>query len=183
MSSQATLIRTAIVQTMEGSLGSVRKLPMGLFGFGVFEGQPVAAQQARAMDVRYRHQFDVVIGQSRPHRATPLSTKASYRIEARSITLRIVTHLSTTADELARLEQRERIEQAVSDAVGVLSYPNNLLATVAGHATGITSGMLVGGDDGTGWPRYEVVSEDWKRQLHTCRILGVAIVNVAQAVA
>lgn len=181
--SQAALIRTALVQLMEGSLGSVRKLPMGLFGFGVFEGQPSAAQQARASDVRYQHQFDVIIGQARPHKATPLSTKASYRIEARAVSIRIVTRLATSADEPSRLEQRERIEQAVSDATGALSYPGNLLTTVAGEATGITSGMLVGVDDGTGWPRYEVISEDWKKQLHTCRILGVAIVNVAQAVA
>lgn len=183
MSSQATLVRTAIVQLLEGSLGGVRKLPMGLFSFGVFDGQPAAAQQTRALDPRYQHQFDVLVNSARPHKATPLSTKASYRIESRAIVIRIVTHLSTSADELARLEQRERIEQACTDAVSVLAYPGNLATTVAGEATMITSGVLCGAEDGSGWPRYEVVSEDWKRQLHTSRILGVAIVNVAQAVA
>jgi hypothetical protein len=181
--SQASALRRVIIEAMEGSLGSTRTLPFGLFGFGVFEGQNMPAQQSRSMDVRYQHQFDVVIGQSRPHRATPQSMKASYRIEARQVQIRIVTHLSTAADEMARLEQREKIEQAASDAISVLAYPGNLLTTVAGEATQIASGMLVGAEDGSGWPRYELVSEDWKKQLHTARIVGVAIVNVAQAVA
>lgn len=183
MSSQAALIRTALIELMEGSLGLVRRLPPGLFQFGVFDGQPTAAQQARAMDSRYQHQFDVLVSGARPHKSTPLSTKASYRTEARQVQLRITTHLSTTADQMARLEQREKIEQACADAIGVLSYPGNLSATRAGRATHVISGVLVGAEDGSGWPRYEVMSEDWKKQLHVCRISGVAIVTVAQAVA
>ena len=181
--SQASLLRASIIDLMQGSLGSVRRLPLGLFGFGVFDGQPNAAQQARSMDPRYQHQFDVVVGSAKPHKATPLSTKASYRVEARAITIRVYTHLSTTADQAARLEQREKIEQACADAIGVLSYPGNLERTAGGYATDIVSGVLVGGDDGSGWPKYEQVTEDWKKQLHTCRIVGVAIVRVAQAVA
>lgn len=166
---------------MQGSLGTVRKLPLQLFGFGVFDGQPMTAQQARAASPQYQHQFDVTVGSSRPHKATPFSNKANYRIEARAVSLRVVTSLSVTSDELARLEQREKVEQACSDAIGALSYPGNLLFTVNGEATRIVSGMLCGADDGLGVPRYELVSEDWKRQLHTARIQGVAIINVAQA--
>jgi len=182
MSSQAGLITRAIIELMQGSLGSVRKLPPMLFGYGVFDGQPNAAQQARAMDSRYRHQFDVQLSSTRPHKATPFSNKANYRIDARVITLRVVTSLSVTSDEMARLEQRERVEQACSDAISALSYPGNLLFTVSGQATRIASGLLCGAEDGSGVPRYELVNEDWKKQLHISRITGVAIVNVPQAV-
>lgn len=180
--SQAALIRTAIIELMQGSLGNARKLPLQLFGFGVFDGQPMTAQQARAGDSRYQHQFDVTISTARPHRSTPFSTKANYRMEARQVALRVVTNLSATSDELARLEARERVEQACSDAIGALSYPGNLTFTVSGQETRITSGMLCGTEDGAGVPRYELVNEDWKRQLLISRILGVAIVNVPQAV-
>lgn len=173
-------IRTAVIELMQGSLGSTRKLSANVFQFGAFDGQPLAAQQTHSMDSRYRHRFDVQFGSARPHKATPISTKANYRIEARAVTIRVSTHLASSADESARVASRDLAEQDCSDAIGVLSYPGNLTATSAAVATSITSGMLVGSDDGQGIPRWELVSEDWKSQLLVSRILGVAIVNVSQ---
>ena len=180
--SQAALISRAVIELMQGSLGNVRRLPLQLFGFGVFDGQPMAAQQARATDSRYQHQFDVTVTAAKPHRATPQGNRASYRIESRSIMLRIITPLSATSDEMARLEQRQKVEQACSDAISALSYPGNLTFTVSGQQTRIVSGLLCGSEDGAGVPRFELVTEDWKKQLHISRIIGVAIVNVPQAV-
>jgi hypothetical protein len=179
---QAGFIRTAIIELMEGDLGSARKLTADVFKFGAFEGQPVGAQQAHTIESTYTHRFDVQLGASRPHKSTPQSTKASYRIEARPVTIRVFTHLSSSADEDARLDIRETIEQNCSDAIGVLAYPGNLTQTVAGDLTGLASGMLCGAEDGSGVPRLEQVSEDWKKQLHVCRIVGTAIVSVAQPV-
>lgn len=173
-------IRTAIAELMQGTLGSTRKLTANVFMFGVFDGQPLAAQQAQSMDSRYRHRFDVQVSSARPHKATPISSKANYRIEARAVTIRVSTHLASSADESARTAARDLAEQDCSDAIGVLSYPGNLTVTSAAAATGITSGMLVGSDDGQGVPRWEFVSEDWKSQLLVSRIMGVAIVNVSQ---
>lgn len=175
-------IRTALIELMQGQLGAVRVLTPGVFQFGVFEGQPIAAQQAQSMDSRYRHRFDVIVNSAKPHKASPISAKANYRIEARAVTVRISTHLASSADQTARIAARDQLEQDCSDAIGVLSYPGNLRATSAAVVTDITSGMLVGAEDGQGIPRWEVVAEDWKRQLLVSRILGIAIVNVSQAV-
>ena len=177
-------IRQAIIEVMQGQGGAVRTLDDDVFGFGVFDGQPIQAQQARTIDqAAFRHQFDVTISTARPHKATPISTKANYRIEARSVVITIVTHFSSTADATARLAVRDALEQDVSDAIGVLSYPGNLTQTQAAAPTNIASGMLIGAEDGVGIPRWEMTAEDWKRQLYRSRILGVAIINVAQAVA
>ena len=176
-------IRQAIIEVMQGQGGAGRTLQNNVFGFGVFDGQPIQAQQARTINqASYRHQFDVQVSASRPHKATPQSTKANYRIEARSVVIRLWTHFASSAEESTRKSVRDTLEQDASDAIGVLCYPGNLTQTAGSVATNITSGMLCGAEDGSGWPRWELITEDWKRQLYSSRILGVAIINVAQVV-
>lgn len=162
----ATTIRDSIILLMEFGMPQV-----DVFKFGVFDGQPVAAQQAMAMEQPYQHRFDVQVSSAKPHRATPISTKASYRVESRSVTIRIYTHLNASSDQAARIAARARVEENCDIAISRLCYPGLL------YAPEIVSGMMCGAEDGSGFPRWEEVSEDWKRQLHLSRILGTIIVS------
>lgn len=175
-------IRAAIRELLEGEIGSVRTLPQWVFKYGTFIGQPDDAMKAFALDHRYKHRFDVSFAPLQRHGATPLSHKSSVRIDRLDVTIDIVTTLRSTVDEDARNAQRELIEQNAELALQALMYPGNLEMDSKGRATGLVSGFLQG-RNGDAHPSWEVVSEDWTLQLHRSRILGSAVVVIAQAIA
>jgi hypothetical protein len=183
MSIAAAAIVNAIVEALDGTMNSTRDVDAAALGGGVFEGQPVQAQQSRAIQTAdKRHRFDVrLMGQQR-HASSPASIKASHRTALVPVQIDITTTLKTTAQESERFAQRASVASDADDAIQALTYPGNLTTDDADTATGIVSGMLFG-PDGSGQPQWSVVSEDWSRHLLKSVIRGSAIVVVAQAVA
>lgn len=180
--SQASAIRTAITELLRGSIGTTRIVPQGMFEPGVHAGQKPSAQQAKAIDRRYEHRFDVVVSRQAKNAATPLSVTASYRIAQHSVVINIATKLKSVVRDDAREEQRAQIEGDCDVAIQALNYPNNLLATLGAQLTGIVSGMLQG-PDGLATPTWELVEENWEQHLLRSRIIAEAIVIQQQAVA
>jgi hypothetical protein len=180
MSIAAEAIFNAITEALNGTLTSTRGVDKNAMGSGVFDGQPVQAQQARARNTGKAHWFDVrMLGQLR-HGSTPASINGSYRNVLVPVEVTITTTLKTTAQDSDRMAQRAAAASVADDAVQALTYPGNLTTDAAGTATGIVSGMLFG-PDGTGLPQWSVTAEDWDLQLHRSVIRGGAVVVVTQA--
>lgn len=177
----ATAIRSAIKSLLEGDIGVIRTLSPNTFKYGVFDGQPLAAQKAKVNDPLYSHRFDCRIGGQRMHSSTPISAKSSYKTVAVPVTIDIFTGLQSTALDDRRDDQRNAIENDIQLAVQALEYPGNLSLDSDGNATGIVSGILMGAL-GFGHPTTEVVSEDWKNLIHKSRISGAVVVVVDQRV-
>jgi hypothetical protein len=179
---QSAAMRTAIAELLRGSIGNVRVVPAGLFEPGVFEGQKASAKQVKVIDHRFQHRFDVSVTRQSRNAATPLSTKASYRIAQYSITIQIWTRLKAVTQIETREEQLARIEGDFDVVAQALNYPNNLTATLGAQQTGIVSGLLQG-PDGSATPVWELVEENWELHLLRSRIVAEAIVIQQQAVA
>jgi hypothetical protein len=176
----AARIRTAVRELLEGTIGTTRAVTSGVFRYGVFDGQPLQAQQAKTAITTYTHRFDVLIKSLSRHAATPSSNNASHRIARCAVEIPIWSHLKSTAQESERAEQREKIENDCDLAMQALCYRNNLAATSAAAATGIISGMLLGAD-GSGYPTWTVVDENWQRHMLRSVIRASAALVITQA--
>lgn len=179
MTYKATAIRGAIKGVMEGRLGTVRTCPDGMFKYGVFDGQPLIATQALAIDIRFHHRFDIVFGPLRRHESTPVSTQSSFRMSRLAIEIPIWTTLATTVQLEARDAQRSLVAADASTAMEALTRPNALTVDNLGVPTGIVSGLLSG--DGDAYPEWGITSEDWTLGLLKSRITATAIVVISQA--
>lgn len=179
MTYRADAIRGAIKAVMEGRQGVVRTCPDGMFKYGAFDGQPDTATQALAVDIRFHHRFDIVLGPIRRHESTPVSTQSSMRMSRLMIQIPIWTTLATTVQTEARDAQRTLVAADASTAMEALTRPNALTVDNLNVATGIVSGLLSG--DGDAYPSWEIVAEDWDKGLLKSRILATAIVVIPQA--
>jgi hypothetical protein len=179
---QSSAIRTAIIELIRGSIGVVRIVPAGLFEPGVFEGQKTAAQQAKTIDHRFAHRFDLKVDRQSKNAATPISSKASYRLSQYSVTINITTRLKAATRDDDREIQRAKAEGDTDLVIQALNYPGNLLATLGAQQTGIVSGLLQG-PDGAATPIWELVEENWEQHLLRSRIVAEATVIQQQAVA
>jgi hypothetical protein len=179
---QTLRIRTAITEVLRGSSGSVRIVPAGMFEGGVTAGHTVPGQQAKTLDHRFTHRFDVSVTKQAPNAATPISVKASYRLAEFSITVNFWTKLKATVLEADRELQRALIEGDIDVAIQALNYPGNLEFTLDGESTGIISGMLLG-PDSVGTPVWELVEEDWKQHILRSRVTAAAKVKIVQPAA
>ncbi len=180
MSIAAAAIRQSIKEVMQGQAGEVRTVDSSKFGYGVFDGQPTAAQQARAIqDADKTHRFDIKLGSYELQAASPLSSNAPTRNIRVPITIGVWTTLRSTAQEAERDEQRDAITADADEAIQALSYRGNLTQDSALRQTNIVSGLLQG-PDGKGPPRWRLVSEDWKAHLLRSEITASAIVVVTQ---
>lgn len=178
MALQAANIRQTIIDVLESSVGNLQ-IDAGKFAFGVFEGQPTGAQQAKAVQSAVAaHRFDVVLSPLRNSDATNVAVNAVRRICELDITIPIWTHVKTTAQEDERKTILASIESDCEDAIQVLAHPSNLTESAAAGATNIVSGMMLG-PGGQGAPQYRTVDADWKTQLVKSEIVGTLIVTVA----
>ena len=179
---QQKYIRTAIVELVRGSIGTTRVVPAGMFGEGVHAGQKPSAQQAKALNRNYTHRFDVAVRVAGVHEASAVSVKTSSRISRFAVEIMFTTKLKSVVQDEARDDVLARVAGDGDVVIQALNYPNNLLTTNDGEATGIVSGMLLGPDN-TSTPRWELVEENWEQQLLRSRIVAEAIVIQVQAVA
>lgn len=183
MSIAAAAIRTAITELLEGTIGTTRTVTANKFKSGAFEGQPIAATQAKTAITTYNHRFDVRILSLRgKHGASPMSIKASHRIERATIEIPLWSHLASTVQDSSRATQREEIENECDMAIQALCYPGNLTQTSAAVTTGIVSGLLVG-PDGSGVPTWTVIEENWQRHMLRSVIRASASLIITQAAA
>jgi len=176
------VIANAVIALLEGVTGIVRRVPPDMFKFGAFEGQPEAALKAFAVDTRYAHRFDVILGDWDAHGSTPLSNTGPYRNTRLPITIDIWTALRSTSQAEARRAQRELIQADANTAVQALMYRNNLNTDANGTETGIISGLLMGPDASGLHPKWSTVNEDWIAQIHRSQIVGTALVKIHQNV-
>lgn len=175
----ATHTRQAIIDLLQGDMGTTAKLTAGLFKYGVFKGQPEQAQQANALQTSTgRHWFDVQIGALTTNESSPMSGQSNRRVCNVPIRIDITTHVATTAQGNQRKADLAAIEQDCGRAIRALHFPGNLTTDDNGGATGIVSGLLLGAG---GCPVWEKGEEDWPKSLVHSRIEANAIVEVIQA--
>lgn len=173
-------IRNAIRDVLEGTdTRGFRKMVPDVFKYGAFDGNNDRSNHALTLDIRYQHRFDVVLGPLRQNGSSPMSNKGPARHSTIDITVEIWTRLGSTVNVEERDLQRERVEQNAELAIQALAYPGNLTTSLDGLPTGIVSGLLSGRDNNA-TPTWEVVTEDWTKQIHRSRISAAAIVVVGQ---
>lgn len=177
MAFAAEAIRQAIIERLEGGTGPVT-VDAGTFKFGVFEGQPDAAKQSKAMQADVAaHRFDVKFSPLRNSEASTVGTNTARRIVEVDVTIPVWTHVKTTAQETERKAILAAIESDCEDAIQVLGYPSSLSATAASEATSIVSGLMLG-PGAVSMPTFETLEADWAKQLIKSQIVGTLIVTV-----
>lgn len=175
MSYHAANIETAIVEVLEGSGGSVRTMTIGRFAYGVFDGQPLQAQQGKAIQTSSaQHRFDVALVKLNDHESTSIGSNSNRRVAELAIRIDIFTHLKTTIQQTDRRATRAMVQSDADSAIQALGRANNLSTTVAGLPTNIASGMLLDLE-------WSIDEEDWKSQILRSHINAKAIVSVVQA--
>lgn len=173
--------RTAIIELLEGDIGSSRTVPESTFEFGVFDGQPDAAMVAKAIDrSTATHWFDVEFGEVVDHEASPVSIKASTRIVRVQTSIPVWTKTATTVEETARKSLLASIESDCDTAIQALTYPGNLTQTSGATATNIVGGFMTA-VGGKGSPVWSVEFPDWELGLIHSRIDGELTVTISQA--
>lgn len=173
-------MRRAIIDLLEGSIDSVRRLEIGKFRYGAFTGQTDTAIQARI--VQGGHWFDVRFLSVRSHPATSVSATGNRRIAVAEIAIPLWTNASTTIQEEDRSAVLSDIMSDLEDACQALHFPNNLSADKDGNTNEIVDGLLQGPNN-TSDPEFRIVREDWDAQLIQSEITASAILAIAQAVA
>ena len=174
--------RTAIIELLEGDIGTIFTVAANTFAFGVFEGQPDGAQRALATDrATATHRFDVEFGEVVDHEATPLSAKASTRIVRVAVAIPVWTKTATTIEETARRELLASIEGDCDTAIRALSFPGNLTQTSGSVATDIAGGFMTAAG-GQGAPTWSLEFADWDRNIIKSRIDGEITVSITQPV-
>lgn len=172
--------RTALIELLEGDIGTGFTVTAGSFVFGVFEGQPDAAKRALATDrATADHRFDVEFSEVEDHPATPLSAKSSTRLVRVRTSIPIWTKTATTVEESARKALLASIESDCSTVIRALTYPGNLDATAASVSTNIVGGIMTA-PGGTGSPTWAVENADWDSKLIKSRIDGEITVTITQ---
>lgn len=179
---RSSVIVNSIRSLLEGATGVVRRVPPGLFKFGAFDGQPESAMKAAVLEGRYKHRFDVVLGDKGPHASTGFSARTNRKNAVQGVTINIYTVLKTTPEEELRRAQRDMIADNVETALQALQYPGNLLLDLNSTPTGVISGLLMGEDGSFGGAKWAVVDEDWTQQIHRGRITGAVLLEITQAV-
>lgn len=167
--------RTAIIELLEGTLPS-DFVSAGLFAYGVFDGQPLQAQQAAAVQTGIAtHRFDVRFTANTDHVSTP-SRRGSKRLLTLGVSVAMWTHVATTAQEADRSTVLADIGDDAAAAMRALGFPHAIEATDDDAATGIVGGLLHG-PGGNGFPRWRVVDADWNAQLIRSEIVGSLIID------
>lgn len=162
-------IRAAIREVMEAALTAT-------FKYGTFAGQPIEAQQAMARQTAIgTHRFDVELATEEAHASSPVSARDPRRVLQVDVTIPLITHVATTAQETERALILNAIASDADDASQALSGPGALEQTEAAVATQIVSGMMFG-PGRTGTPVWRVTREDWEQQLVRSEITGSLVV-------
>ncbi len=150
MTYPAAAIRTAVAELLEGTIGSVRTVPAGTFLRGVFPGQPMQSQRAKAIQTSTaRHYFDVRLGPLRNNPSTPVGRIGTYELNDLDITITVTSKIAPVNMLTQRDTDLALIASDCKLAVKTLSYPHNLTATDAGVATSIVGGCLLGPEGST----------------------------------
>jgi hypothetical protein len=176
-------IQTAIIELLEGTIGSIRTITAARLKYGVFNGQPDAAKQARLLqETTGAYWFDIEFDAHERHAGTPLSIRDSTAILKQDITIRIYKHLDSSVQESNRRADNAAIQTLMDDVVQVITFPSNLTQTAAAGATGIISGLLTG-PGGAGHPRMTAPTFDWVNQILEGSVQAAALIEITQAVA
>jgi len=172
-------LRCAIKERLCGELGGTRRMIPGTVEDGVFDGQPLGAEQAAALQVP---RFGVAIDGFRNHGATPISNIGSSRLVEIDITITFSYRLPITVDHDARDEVLAQMATDGDAAVQSLSYPDALLYTAAGQNTSLVGGILWGPRGSTGMPQWQRIDEDWDAGIAHSEITASGVIDVAQTV-
>lgn len=166
----AEATRTVIREVVEGALAAT-------FKYGAFAGQPIEAQKAMAVQTAIgTHRFDVEIGEEAAHASSPISARDPRKVLRVDVTIPIISHVATPAQEADRALILNAIASDADDAVQALSLPGALNETESAEATWIVSGMMRG-PGFSGSPTWRVTAEDWGNQLIRSAISGSIVVD------
>lgn len=179
MAYNAAHIRTAIIELLEGTIGSVRTVTAGQFTADVFEAQDDIAKQGLSLADRTQH-FDVQIAPLRSNDATPIAANGSFRLSNLLVTIPVWRHANAENRRTQRFADLAEFENALDTAQQALAFTDNLATTSSAQSTGIVNGLLIG-PDGTGSPEISPIEESYADELLRAEIVGIAIVNISQA--
>ncbi len=172
MSYNAANIRDAIIELLDGTTSSIRAVTSATFAFGVFAGQPVAAQEALVTDTATgTHRFDVEFGPLTDHISTPSPSAATSRLARLQVSIPVWTKVATTVEESERRSRLAAIRDDCETAMQALGFPGNLRQTAAAGATNLAGGMM----SGLAW---RIESEQWDRNLIISRIECECLVTI-----
>lgn len=169
-----TPIRTAIREVLEGTIGSVRTVPVGTFSRGAQDGRSVTSRQAQTL---INPRYDVRLDRMTQHPATPVGAIGSYRLDELAVTVLIAWKLSSTILDDQRDAVRNDVMDALDTAWQALARPGNLDQTAGAVSTNIISGCLIGLE------AMEIIEENWDEHQLAAQISATCIVKVTQAVA
>lgn len=180
MAYNATYIRDAVVDLMDGTITSVRQLTAATFAYGTFDGQTPTAKKATAVQTATaRHWFDVELGALQNHPDSPVSANANYRLGIVSVRIPITTAVRSTAESDQRGTDLETIASDCDTAIQALHYRDNLATDASANSTNIVSGIMLG-PGGQGAPEWKLTDEDWDARLVSSEINGSVIVKITQ---
>lgn len=174
MTLQLSPIRSAIVDVMEGALGSTRKVPSGIFEYREIIGHPQEKIQQYARQSVARYCFDLDIGIAADNRATSASTMGSSRIINIDIRFDVYRFVLSRVDDSTRIDAKDQMVEDLLTAAHALSFAGNLSFTRQGDATSIASGCLTGVET----PRTGAIRYDWENHIIQCEIPASAIVQL-----
>lgn len=184
MAYQDNYLRTAIIELLEGTIGTTRTVSAGVFAYGVFDGQQTPAKQSRAVQQSTgndpgANRFDVITGPMEVHSASPIMMSAD-RVQELNVTIQVWRHIGTTVDQVLGLQTRRLVlsvmSSSIDDACIALSWPGNIAQTNAGNSTGVISGLMLG-LSGTR-PEVSQIEEDWETHLAYATISGRVLLSI-----
>lgn len=195
----ALQILTALVQVMQGQLGTVRRLSPGIFSsasFISFGSDAEKKQQVAAAVLKSgaRNAFEIEATPVGDNDASAPGPTYDKRIVNLAVLIRVLkaTGQSACSCDVAfgkpqniamvaeRIAAQARLMSDLEKAAEALSGPGNMRLTQAGESTRIVDLML--GPTGTGTPLYTIDRPiNWDAMFIEGRITGRLIVEIEQA--
>jgi hypothetical protein len=171
-------IDSAIRGVLEGSLGSIRTVPMGMFSWALLDRVDLEKEQKDSIDTqRARYRFDITFGAFVEHESSGESLLSNRRVVITTITIPVVCYLLSRASDDERAEARRQMGIDLITACQALNFPDN----VRFAADGTTPTEIVGGElRNVRLPLANPIAVDWERHLLRSTITAEAIVVVTQ---
>lgn len=170
-------IDSAIRGVLEGSLGTIRTVPHGMFKWALLDRVELEQEQSEARDAKWAtYRYDITFGAFLEHESSGESLLSDRRIMVTTITIPVIRYLLSRADDDTRAEARRQMGIDLITACQALDWPDNVRYASNGDPTKIVGGEL----RNVRLPITNPVAVDWNRHLLRSTITAEAIVEVTQ---